>query len=192
MSLNWCGMLEAFAELQKCTVEYHTLTHMGTQLDPFFTVHVKMICIDHPEKQAEATGAGITKNEAKTQAAQACMLKPLSPALLEMIKSNHNRGTPTSDSETRSRVEPRPGHNLARLLALCLEKKWPAPWYTYLYVQPTHICCGRVIILTHNGEIHICLRGYGTSKKAARRAAAERILQQTLLITQLIDLESVD
>ncbi|KAA8578420.1 hypothetical protein FQN60_018710 [Etheostoma spectabile] len=192
MSFTWCGLLETFAGDQKCTVEYHTLTPVGTQHDHTFTVRVEVTRIDQAERQAEATGIGKTEDEAKDQAAKACMLKSVPPALLGMFESQQNRDTPTSDSETRSRVEPGSGNTVARLQELCQEKSWPAPWYTYLYAQLTHICCGRVIVLTHDGEIHICLRGCGTSKKAARRAAAERILQQTLLITRLTDSESVD
>ncbi|KAA8578839.1 hypothetical protein FQN60_000045 [Etheostoma spectabile] len=192
MSVTWCSLLEKYAENEKCTVEYHTLSSEGTQHDHTFTVQVKLTRSDQPEKQAEATGTGKTENEAKAQAAQACLLKNVPPALLEMIGSHHNRYTPTSDSETQSRVEPGSRNTVAKLQELCLRKKWPAPWYTYLDAQPNHICCGRLIVLTQDGEIHICLTGYGTSKKAARSAAAERILQLTLSITRLTDLESVD
>lgn len=76
MAVNWCSVLKAYADSQKCTVEYHDLSPMGMMgHDPTFNFKVKLLCNDRPEEQAEATGTGKTKKEAKAQAAQAWMAR---------------------------------------------------------------------------------------------------------------------
>ena len=64
-SVNWCVILKEYADLNKCTVLYETISR-GPCHNPRFDAKVKLSCDDN----LEARGTGNTKTAANLQAAQ--------------------------------------------------------------------------------------------------------------------------